>query len=437
MNNKLRSNFGLFGWMLVIYMMLVWFFGSIPSTSMNIASGVFSGVYGWNSTLLLSLTAIGGWIGVVLIYICGQLRANGKLNLRYVILVVSIIMGGSLMLWGSTTNQNIFVILFIFYHVSYSLWGYFANQSLCNNWFPRKRGLAIGWATFGMPLGSSIGMALFAKFFPILGGGNPAAGMGKCYMIIGICGIVIGVAAFFIFTEYPEQRGCFPDNDKSMTIEKAKAALEEGRRVEISSPWTAARMLTTKEVWLVSLSAGYMGMFALGSIVQVVPRLLAAGYAQQDATSMLSFTALCAIPGSYLIGLLDQRFGAKKALIVADVLACGACLLYTTNNIIAIWIALICIGVTLGGSSNFIMSITTNYWGRHHFKKAFGITLSINQIVANSGSMLVTTLASKYNYSVSYMVLAGLAIVSIVLILPVKDGFTKRYEEKFAAQTRS
>lgn len=424
---NLRSNFGARGWFLVIYMCLTFFFTSLVTSSLNVSVFAFEAMRGWSQTLILSLNTIGGWVGVIGLAVAGVLMSKGKLKMRSLILASAIILAVAVALWGYVKNLAVYITLYMIYQIAYVLWAQMANQTICNNWFPRKKGLVIGWATFGFPLGAGVGVAIFAA---MMGG----LGLEKVYLVLGvICGVV-GIIGYTFFREYPEQLGCYPDNDKSMTREQAERELAEGRALTEKSPWTTKRMLKTKETWLISLSCAYMLMFASGSILQVVPRLVAIGYTPDAATGKLTFAALCAVPGSYLCGLLDQKVGTKKALIITDILSAVACVLYTIPNDAAIWVALVMIGIALGGSSNYIMSITGTYWGRYHFQKAFGTTLAINQFVGQGGSMLVAVLANAYTYSVAYYVMAILGIIAAVIILPVKDNFTAKYEAQFAIE---
>lgn len=424
-----RSNFGLMGWLLVIYCFATFFLTSFLSSSLNIVSGIFAEVNGWSQTYLMSLVSIGGWIGVLAVYLAGLAIASGKVKIRPLGGVSAVVVGATTLFWGYTKNLMVFTFLFIAYQVAYTLWAQMANQTILNNWFPRKKGLAIGWATTGFPLAAGPGVALFAIMMGKIGFAN-------CFLIVGIIVIAVGIIGSLLFTEYPEQRNCYPDNDKTMTSEQAAAELEAGRKLMEQSPWTTRRLLSTKEVWLLSLASGYMLMFASGSILQVVPRLMAIGYDSGSATGMLTVAALCALPGSYLCGLLDTKLGTKAAVIITCAIAACACVLYCIPNDITIWIALVLIGASLGGTSNFTMSLTGTYFGRYNFQKAFGTVLCITQLVGQSGAALIAVLASIWNYSVAYMVLAVLGLIATVLMAMVKDDFVAKREAQFAAEAK-
>ena len=78
--------------------------------------------------------------------------------------------------------------------------------TLTANWFPRKKGLALGWSTMGYPVCSIIAVPLLVN---LIG----AVGFAKCFLIIGIVQIAIGIITLLFIHDYPEEIGVAPDND--------------------------------------------------------------------------------------------------------------------------------------------------------------------------------------------------------------------------------
>lgn len=427
-NKNAKSNFGKMGWALVIYCLLSYFIFSSGNCTMNMAVGVFESMYGWDQTYLLSLSSIGGWVAIVFIYVCGQLYAKGKLNIRILILVSGVVYAIGIFLWGQVTNLTVFTFVFVCMYIAYPLWGTMANNALCNNWFPHKKGVVIGWTTIGFPLGAGMGAVLFGVL-------NEKVGFSNTYLIFGIASLAICLFGFFMFTEYPEQRGCFPDNDKSMTTEQAQAELAAGQKMLLNSPWTTKRLLKTKEVWLIGIGNSYLLMLSAGAMGTMIPRLLASGrYSPDQAMMLMMVAAFSACPGSYLCGYLDAKTSPKTALIITDICCVAACILNVIPSTPALVVSLVLIGVGTGGSANFIMSMTSEYWGRYNFQKAYGTVLTINQLVGSAGPVLMAVAASKFNWDVSYIIMGVLAVLAILLVLPIKDGFVERAEERFAKE---
>lgn len=318
--------------------------------------------------------------------------------------------------------------MFIICYVTYPLWGTLANNSLTNNWFPHKKGIIIGLTTIGFPLGSGLGSVIFTIL-------NGSVGFSNAYLTIGVIAVIICVFGVLVFTEYPEQRRCFPDNDKSMTTEQAQKELEEGQKILDNSPWNVKRLLKTKEVWLIGIANAYLFAIASGTMGTMIPRLLATGrYSSDQALMFLLVAAFAACPGSFLCGFIDQKTNPKTALIFTNICCVIACVLNVMPNTICLIISLVLFGIGTGGSANFIMSMTSEYWGRYNFQKAYPTVLTINQIVGSGGPMLMAVLASALSWDVSYIVMAALGVVATIVALPIKKGFVERAEEDFKAK---
>lgn len=428
MNNNVKHNFGKFGWALVLYSFLTFFIFSLGNGTMNVAVGLFDSMYGWDQTYLLSLQSIGAWVAIPFIFIFGQLYARGKVKLRGLILAFGVMYAIAISLWGFVDKLAIFTVVMICCYISYPLWGTFANNSLTNNWFPRKKGLIIGLTTIGFPLGTGLGSVAFSVL-------NGKVGFSNAYLIIGLVAAAICLFGFFTFTEYPEQRGCFPDNDKTMTTEQAKAELAKGQKVLENSPWTVKRLLKTKEVWMIGICNAFLFAVASGCMGTMVPRLLSTGrYSPDQAVLFLMIAAFTACPGSYLCGFIDSKTSPKKALIFTNICCVCACVLNTIPNIVTLIISLVFIGIATGGSANFVMSMTSEYWGRYNFQKAYPTVLTIMQLIGSAGPMLMSVIAAKANWDVSYIVMAVIGVVVTIVAIPIKKGFVEQAEARFAAE---
>ena len=87
---------------------------------------------------------------------------------------------------------------------------YIGNYSIISNWFSRKKGLAMGWVTIGFPMSAMISV-------PLVSGIMPGGGLEGVYMFYAGFAVVLLVLVFAFITNYPEQAGRFPDNDKSLS----------------------------------------------------------------------------------------------------------------------------------------------------------------------------------------------------------------------------
>ena len=128
-------------------------------------------------------------------------------------------------------------------------------NNMVANWFPTRKGVIIGLVTIGFTLGAMVGLMVLGTVIMKLGltGG---------YAVCGLLVLIVTLFGFLTLRDYPEEIGCFPDNDRSMTREMANAMLEEGRKMAADSPWTPKRVLGTWQMWCIAISCGLMMMFS-------------------------------------------------------------------------------------------------------------------------------------------------------------------------------
>lgn len=425
--NVSSSNFGTRGWIFVIYGLINFFIVTAVGDSIkNLSLPELCEMYGWNYTNLISLVSIFGWCTIVFMIIFGQ--SLHKLSPKKGAITLGIIYCISTVIYPNVTSLWQFIVVFFLINVIGTIWPQQFNAIITSNWFPRKKGLVIGWTTIGLPVGSGIGVLVYNSI-------SGHMGMhGTYYIYAAIVALCVIVCAIFV-KDYPEQCGCFPDNDKSMTREEADRMLAEGREAAKKSIWTNKRLLRTKEVWLIGISCGIMLLFAGGFMSQMIPRLLALGYDRMKAVMMMTVAALCGGVGSYLVGFVDTKIGPRKTIILVHTIAIIACILNIIPSTVSVMISLIFIGIVLGGASNCLLSLCSTMWGRYAFTNVYGVVLPMNQIVGSSDTILVAQMAARFSYTGAYIIVGALALVGILLILPVKEDAMQKIEATEANKT--
>lgn len=419
---KSNGQFGKRGWLFIIYGMLTFFITTAVSDSINnLSLPAFCEQYGWNYANLLSLRSIYGWLTIIIMAVFGQILK--KASAKKGALILGAIFAICLVIYPHITSSVQFMIVFFFIAVIATIWPQQFNGVITSNWFPRKKGMVIGWTTVGLPIGSGLGIVLYS----VLSGNFGMAGTHYVYAAITIICVIL--CAVFI-SDYPEKVGYFPDNDKTMTREDAERALQEGLEHTKNSIWTNGRLLKTKEVWLTAISCGIMALFATGVMSQMIPRLLDLGYPQQTAIIMMTVAALFGGAGSVIVGIIDSHVGPKKTIVIVHCIAIIACILNLIPSIVCVMISLIFTGLVLGGASNCLLSCFSTMWGRYNFPNAYGVALPINTFVGTSGVLVIAQSAARFSYTGAYIVVAVLSVIGILLIMPVRESSIKEIEEK-------
>jgi MFS family permease len=212
-----------------------------------------------------------------------------------------------------------------------------------------------------------------------------------------------------------------------MTQEEAKKIMEEGEKEAANSVWTVKNMLRTKETWLISIALGIELFVAGGFMPQAVPIFQSKGLPQGMAMAMMAVTGIMAFFGSMWCGWLDEKVGTWKAIIVSNCIGLAGAIFGMLPGPVFAVLTCICIGILMGGSSNYLMSIIIAYWGRFHFTNAQRVIIVINQIVGAGGVLFIAQAGAAFGFMGSFVLMAVLSIVSTFMIIPVKaDSIAKR-----------
>ncbi len=421
-NTDSKSNFGTRGWIFVLYSLFTFFIITATNDSItNMSLPTLCEQNGWNYTTLASLKSVFGWVTIIFIVIFGQMLR--KVSAKWGAVILGLIFVTCTFLYAHTSNYGLFLVIYFLLGIIGTIWPQQFNAIITSNWFPRKKGLVIGWTTMGLPLGSGLGVMMYMMI-------SGKLGMDGTYYLYGAVALVMVLICIFLVKDFPEQCGCFPDNDKNMTREEADRILQEGIEASKKSIWTNSRLIRTKEVWLIGLSCGIMLLFSGGFMGQMIPRLLSLGYPQQRAVMMMTVAALFGGVGSYVVGFIDSKVGPKKTIVFVHSIAVIACILNIIPNLVCVMISLVFIGIVLGGAANCLLSLVGTMWGRYAFTNAYGVLLPINQLVGASGMILVAQMAARFSYNGAYMIVGCVAIIGILLIMPVKEDAIRKIEEK-------
>lgn len=411
-NNNTKSNFGSWGWLMILFAGLMYFFGSgFRSDGLNVIVGNFAAAHGLDGNQLLALATPASWAGL-LGSALWAIFVDWK-GTRVGALVTALLGGLSFLLYGVVTTTTGFFLVTAF--VNFMVYGF--NHTVANallaNWFPMKKGLALGWATMGQNMASAVFVPLFLVFMH-------STSLGGAFYLMGGLLALVGVIGFFLIRNNPEERGCAPDNG-SFTKEEIEANLRELR--EYKSPWNAKNLLKNKQIWLIGLSYGLYILVTVSLISQLIPRLMSCGWAEAKATGMMTVAAIFGLLGSYATGWLDQKIGTRKTSVLYGLwylVALILCIL--PANDVTLYGSIFFIGIGIGGVGNLFPSMASTVFGRFDFVRAMGVLNPITSIV-NSFAFVILSFGLSHlgGYSGAYAIIAVLDVVAIVLVSRINE----------------
>lgn len=409
-----KSNFGFVHWMVILLLMALGYFenGSM-NDGLNTFVGLFEERYGWSSGMLLSFSTYAGWISIIGIVLYGQLTKKKGARVTAIVALSSAIVG--MFMWSRSTTPAMYFLSVVLCSCSASAI-MIIRDTTTNNWFPTKKGLAMGWVTMG-PLMAT------ASILYIINWGGKMFGFHGYFDVVAIAFCILLVLVIFWFRNHPEEKGCYPDNDRSMSKEQVLELHEQGLRHKQQSPWTPKKLLKTRQVWQIGIGIGGIN-FLIGAAVisQIIPTIMSYGYEKSQAMAMMTVLALCALPLSYLFGWLDTKFSTKTAVIAFYIWTFAALLFMALPGKWTVFVSIFMIGGFIGGSGNMMGAMTNTVFGRYDFANAFVIIYPICVVVKSCGYALTGIVKTATgSYQAVYIVLMVLTVLALLNAIVFDD----------------
>lgn len=417
---KSVNNFGRKGWAIVFYVLLIYLFTCVTNDTLNVTTGFFGGFLHVDPNSLLPFAAVGGFVGVILSLVAGIVIA--KKNVKVPTTVLFAVLGLLFAFNGQAKNVGMFAIATILTTAVSQTLNLVCTQQIMSNWFPKKKGIALGWATMGMPICSAVMVAVFEGLFHV-------SISAPYWLMFAIC-IILAIVTGVWFKNYPEEAGAYPDNEP-VDPEEQKKTLEF--LANYKSPWTVGKLLKAKEFWMLVLIFGFMFMGLVATVAQLIPRInsLLPTPNNQMGIMWLTIASVIGIPGSFAWGFIDQKIGTGKTNRIF-------CVCWTVTMILS------CIGMQLrslpltivtvvlyallnGGLGNMMPSMFISIFGRYDFAQANKVGMPLI-ICLRSLTLIIMPIIlaaagadQAMGYRNVFILISILSVIATVLAFLLKD----------------
>ena len=280
-----------------------------------------------------------------------------------------------------------------------------APMVIANNWFMRKRTMAMAL------ISASIGIGGFI-FTPLLSTAVHAWGWRPAAFGSGLVFLLIGLPLAFYVRRSPESMGLLPDGDPpSPSGTEVKDKYNAPTPSEVN--FTLAEALRTASFWLLTLATGIRITILSAVNVHYVPIMVWKGVSQQQAAFFLAAQAFMSLPSHLVFGWLADRVNKPKLMATCMLAAMiSLVLLIYIEGELGILLFIPIFSVV---ESTFPVNWSTvgEYFGRRNFAKIRG-TMSFIQ---TWGSVIGPVIAGAiYDQTQSYAALlwasAGLLLAA-------------------------
>jgi MFS family permease len=233
-----------------------------------------------------------------------------------------------------------------------------ATMTVANNWFIRKRALAMSFTSGSIALG---GMLLTPPFSYIVHNWN----WRTACIVSGAAFLIIGLPLALTIRRSPEAIGLLPDGEP---LPRREMRPESASSQEF--PLRAA--LRTHQFWLMALATTLRVVCSSTVLVHFVPILVWRGLSEQRAALFLAYVALLGMPTHLLIGWLGDRMNKPRLMACCMLLASSSLvILFRGESEALLWPALVLFSL-FEGLFPVTWATVSDFFGRQNFAKIRG-----------------------------------------------------------------
>lgn len=350
-----------YGWVVFVLTFLIYMFMYGLRYSVGIFFTPIQQEFGWSTAATASGVTIFFWVYALSAPFVGNLA--DRIGIRKTVLL------GGLLLGGGGAMVSLITELWQLYVA----WGviaamgsaalYVVPTMALSKFFNRKRGMTVGWSSVGVSAGQAVLIPVVASFIPILGWRTSIRALGLVVMI------VTAVIGYLFLREDPESLGLHPDGDDAPIMVDEK----NGNPGDFN--WAPREAVATTSFRLTAISY----FFAIGGIISiltfVVPHMIKIGIPPLQASAAFGVIGLMSAAGSFVFGIVSDRYGRKITILVTTGGMAVAFLVASVipANITMLYAWAVLYGVSYGGAPEQYAAITTDYFGRRYNTTLFGV----------------------------------------------------------------
>ena len=290
--------------------------------------------------------------------------------------------------------------------------GYVACTTVANNWFTRKRSLALGLFTSGAALGGFV-------FPPVATVLISAVGWRMSWLILAWIVLValVLLADVVLIRNKPEDMGLLPDGDTAKPfsgIETVKVT----EQAESEPYWHMRQALRVPATWLVALFAA-ANYYALGTIIaHQVAHVQDLGFSPVTAALTMSIISGFGIVGRMGCGIVGMKMNIRNLAIAGILLqVISLVVLIATNSLSFVYLYSALFGLSNGILITAMPTIIGEFYGRASFAHLMGIVFAVGIAVESLAPIIAgVVFDATSTYTVAFGIVAAVSLVGMVSI---------------------
>jgi OFA family oxalate/formate antiporter-like MFS transporter len=357
--------------------------------------------------LLLGLISLGAFLGGFI---------QKRYSIRIVLIISGIVTGLGFFLARYTTESTPWILW-----ISYGVLGgigiglpYSNTISVCQKWFPDKKGLISGIVVSALGFGGLL-------FTPVCEKLIQSVGVLRTFEILGVVFLIICVTGSFFIKNPPE--GYRPKGWSPRASTKDVVTVQD---------FTTKEMLKTPQFYLLSLvfvfgtSAGLM-IVPMAKIIGLQPD---SGLTDEAAVAAVMIISVFNAFGRIFWGGVSDKFGRKNTLRLLFIITVVSVIAVAFTRSYAMLVMIGAVGFSFGGYLGTFPSLSAEYWGAKNAPTNYGLLLCSFSVGIFVSSYIVAVLSQTRQFTTAFMIAAIAGVAGFVIL-----QFTKPPKQKANART--
>jgi len=370
-----------YGWINLVVLGILGIIGGFYIASFSYFLDYLVEEFGWNyGTVTLAST-----ISMLALGFCGPVAGIFimKFGARRAIFLGNFLgFSGFFLLYFHSHLWQLFLGYGLLIGTAAGLGGMLASTTVINNWFVKKRSVALG-LSLGIGGFGGIGMG------PSIQASINAYGWRHTFLIISLLVLVFAVIIPAIFVRNkPGDLGQVPDGPaRPKTPAGDRKPLPPKAAYKTPVDFTAGEAMRTRCFWLM-VAYFSMNMLAMNAVmVPQMSHMKDIGINNMDAAFALSVMVGVMSFSQIGTGFLGKRFSIHSIAISAEIIkAIGLILLVTARSLPFVFVYMVVLGLSFGAFIVAMMNIIPNYFGITHYPKIMGNGRLFFAIIGSTGA---------------------------------------------------
>ena len=387
--------------------------------------------FGWSRAQLTGAFSMAQLEGSIIGPLMGYLI--DRLGPRRMVLIGMVITGLGFLLFSRTENIFTFYLSYGLIMLGTAAGTWLPYMSVVNRWFVRKRGLAMAIAGEGSPLGGLVLLPILA--WAVIPGSH---GWSVTAQWIGVVFLCLAWPMSRLIRVRPEDYGLRPDGDPPDQV--VREAVRPVRRA--ASPdqlqFTGRQAIRTHAFWLITFGHACSSILFATLTVHLVPMLTDRGLSLQAAANMFSLVMGVAAIFQLIGGYAGDRLPKNAVIAFFGFIQAGGFLMAVLVDSFPMAVLFaITFGVGFGGRNPLTTAIRGDYFGEKAFATITGISSAPMYALMLAAPLFAAFMFdATESYTVSFLIIGGLGVMSGVLFLLAKKPTSLPQERRASTTSR-